>query len=187
MATVPAQITSCPPIDALRDLCAAFYALRGRWPTRSEAKVLWAGAAHETADFQRMPNNGVGGVKAGARYAGAVAIHTTHEIVGGVSRQIDQPFRAYASVRAGFFDWLVLLSTGYSKALAGAAAGDPEAYVRGLQEGWGTHAHYFTASPESYLAGVWARLRAHEALHDVPWDELTTRRVPTPPPPEDKS
>jgi hypothetical protein len=177
MAVVPAQITSCDPVTALRSFATASYVRSGRSPTRSEALVLLAGAAHETAFFTRLTNNGVAGVKGGAAWTGDVAEHVTHEIEHGERVQKTQLFRAYPSVFAGFVDWLRLLAEGYPEALKGAAQGDPEKYVAGLLKGWGRGAHYFTADPAEYLAGVWASLRRLEAFPGLPWEQCTSRRV----------
>lgn len=177
MAVVPTQVTSCTPDEALRSFAKAFFVRSGRAPTQSEAKVLLAGSALETARFQRMTNNGVAGVKASDGWRGDIAEHITHEVIGGERVTKKEPFRAYPTPFAGFVDWLRLLAEGYPEALKGAAQGDPVAYVYGLQKGWKRNARYFTADTQEYLAGVWACLRWLETL-PLPWEECTSRRVP---------
>lgn len=180
MARVESKVTSCDPLVALNELCRAFGARFGRKPLEAEAKILWAGSSHETAKFKRLPNNGVAGVKPGAGWTGDVAVHRTHEIEGGVSTPVDAEFRAYASVYDGFYDWLDLLKRGYPFALDGAAVGDVTAYVTGLQHGWGHNAHYFTADPSAYLAGVWRNLRELNTDYVVAWADITSNPGPGP-------
>ena len=177
MATVPARITHCHPIEALRDLCVAFFALFGRHPTQSEATVLWAWLGHESGLFKRMVNNGPAGLKRGSKWKGDVAIHRTHEYVKGQKVPKDEPFRAYPTVYDGCYDALSVLRNGYPEALQGAARGDVEAFVSGLLEGWGRSADYFTAPEPLYRDAVERCLAQLVKLPGIPWAELTSRRV----------
>lgn len=169
---VPSRITSCDPLFALGELVRAFEARFGRKPLEAEAKILWAGSSHETGKFKRLPNNGVAGVKPGAGWTGKVAVHRTHEVRDGVSEPVDDEFRAYDTVYDGFYDWFRLLDEGYPQALRSAEVGSVELYVEGLQQGWGRHAHYFTADPAAYLAGVWRNLRELDSDYVVAWADL---------------
>jgi hypothetical protein len=178
MAIVETKVTRHEPAAAFDAFCRAFFARNGRAPTRSEAKVLLAGAALETAFFTRCTNEGIAGVKASTSWQGDVAEHVTREFINGEWVKTKALFRAYATVYDGFADWLRLLSEGYPEALAGAAKGDPEAYVAGLLQGWGRGARYFNAPQAQYLAGVWDNLRRLEADESIPWNEGTSRRLP---------
>jgi hypothetical protein len=176
---VESRLTQCDPLIALNEMCASGEIVFRRPLTTPEAKVYFGASSHETARFTRMPNNGVAGVKPGSGWTGKVALHKTHEGAGTNRKPIEQYFRAYATARDGFFDWFArVLIPGYPEAVAGAAQGDVERYVRGLHQGWGRGAHYFTGDPGEYTAGIWREIRYLDGL-PIDWATLTTpRRVP---------
>lgn len=176
---VESRITTCDPQLALGYLCSAAESAFGRQLTMAEAKIYFGASSHEAARFTRLPNNNPAGLKPGKAWTGDVALHRTHEVKDGVSVPVDAEFRAYPTLQAGFFDcFKSVLIPGYPEAVKGAEMGDPEAYVRGLWQGWGHGAHYFTGSPDDYLAGMWREIRFLDSLA-IDWTQMTSaRRLP---------
>ena len=129
--------------------------------------VLVAQAALETGWGKHVPtaadgasSNNLFGIKAGKDWSGAQVSVPTLEYRDGVASRARASFRAYHSIAASFADYAKLISQHprYQQALA--KAGDPAAYLAGLQ-----HAGY--ATDPAYAAKVGAILGRNEFLAQV--------------------
>ena len=124
----------------------AFADTFGREPSIPEEAMLLAQSAHETAQWKKMPGWNWGGLK-GSGNLGTMSARTREGSGAGVT--VTDGFRAYTDPLAGALDWLSLLKRRYGAALAAAASGDVEAFVRGLKK-----VGYFTGDVAPYVASV---------------------------------
>ena len=132
-------------IDAMRPHAEAAARMIG-----IPANLLLAQAGLETGWGRHQPQGTDGtashnlfGVKAGARWNGAVALSSTTEYVAGALTRTVEKFRSYASYTDAFADFAKLLTGNTRYAGAVANAHDAAAYARGLQQGgYATDPHY---------------------------------------------
>ncbi len=124
-------------------------------PPRAIA-ILWAQWALETGRGQSMHGHNFGGLKGKAPDGGSSVLET-REGYGASEQTIRSRFRAYASPEAGARDYVETLAAKYPRALAGAAAGSPETFVRELER-----ARYFTGDPNAYRRNVAALVHEFE-------------------------
>lgn len=124
-------------------------------------EVLVAQAALETGWGRHLIRHGDGrsshnlfGIKADSRWDGARAIVESHEYHAGIPVIRESAFRAYDSVSESFNDYVAFLRADPRYTPALEADGDPEAFVRGLQEaGYATDPAY-----ADKVLNIWQRL-----------------------------
>jgi hypothetical protein len=79
----------------------------------------------------------------------------TTEVVHGETVHVTGRFRAFPTLAAGAADYVRLLAHRFAKAWPAVLAGDAEAFARALHD-----LGYYTASVDSYVRGMRARLQA---------------------------
>lgn len=147
------------PLDgpqAARHLAQAWRETFGKDPSARALGILWAQWALETGRGRSMHGNNFGGLKGRAPDGGS-AVLATREGFGANETRIQSRFRAYDSPEAGARDYVQTLADRYPEALAAAAKGDADGFVRGLEQ-----RRYFTADPAEYRRGIRALLGEYE-------------------------
>lgn len=106
--------------------------------------ILAAQAAHETGEGKSLSGgNNFFGIKGPGK-----TLETT-EGSGADAKRVKSSFKQYADADASATDMVSLLQRKYPDAWEALKVGDVDAYVAALKDGG-----YFTASEDSYLAGV---------------------------------
>jgi hypothetical protein len=95
-----------------------------------------------------MYNYNFAGIK-GRSPSGAVAVCRTHEVLGGKDVVIKDGFRAYSSLDEGARDYVKLMKSQFSGAMAPASRGDTVGFASALKR-----AHYYTAPEADYAQGL---------------------------------
>jgi hypothetical protein len=131
----------------------------------SAQAILTAQWAHETGHGASMYNFNFGGIK-GVGPSGLTVTQRTREGYGAHERRISDQFRAYSSPEEGAKDYVQLLLTRYSKAVAAAERGDAAGFVQGLKD-----KGYFTGDPTAYRNSIVA---IAQQVADVPGTLLET-------------
>jgi hypothetical protein len=142
--------------EAARHLARAWRETFGKDPSPRALGILWAQWALETGRGRSMHGNNFGGLK-GVGPEGGSAVLATREGFGSTETRIRSRFRAYETPEAGARDYVQTLADRYPEALAAAAKGDADGFVRGLEQ-----RRYFTADPAEYRRGIGALLREYE-------------------------
>jgi hypothetical protein len=150
--------TPLEPAQATRHLAAAWREVHGSEPSRKTLSILWAQWALETGRGSSMRGNNFGGLK-GEAPGGGSSVLWTREGFGPDEQRIRSRFRTYPTPEAGARDYVSTLSARYPEATRAAQAGDPEGFVRGLEQ-----RRYFTADPADYRRGLAALVREHDRL-----------------------
>lgn len=146
--------------DQIHDAIArALEQTRGTKPSGGLVDVLTAQACLETASGDRMFNYNFGGIK-GQSPSGATAVLTTHEVVNGQQVTIRDGFRAYASLDEGARDYVKVVQTRFSSAMAPAERGDVAGFAAALKK-----SGYYTASESDYAKGLQAMLAGSASVH----------------------
>lgn len=117
------------------------------------ADILMGQLYMETG-FRSIHNNNVGNIKAHGTlnqfWRGKVFPLLVHEYNKNKEKYyVYSLFRHYDSLKEGIGDWAALLKRRFPKAVDEAAKGNAEGFVQELK-----NRNYFTASVDSYLAGV---------------------------------
>lgn len=145
---VAPQRTPTTVSDIRAALSRAHVRVAGRPASPDLLDTLTAQVSLETARGDRMYNYNFGGIK-GASPAGTTAACMTHEVIDGKDVTVRQDFRAYESLDQGADDYVKVMRTRFSAALAPAERGDLEGYAHALKQ-----ARYYTAREGDYAAAL---------------------------------
>ena len=128
--------------------------------SQSALETGWGKKEITSADG--APSNNLFGIKAGARWKGAVAEVLTTEYLNGQPHKVMQRFRAYASHAESFADYAKLMKDNPRYAGVVAAGGDSAGFAFGLQRaGYATDPHY--ASKLTRVINTTLRLQRSQA------------------------
>lgn len=155
MAEVSPRKTQLTRAAARAAIEGAFAQVFGRSPERHELAVLLAQSEHESGAWLAMWNFNFAGVKAYRPWVDQPGhdhvMLRTREGHGAETREVREPFRAFATAELGAADWLATLNRYWPAALGEARSGSPRGFVEALVRG---ARKYFTGAPEAYAASV---------------------------------
>lgn len=154
---LPPQTNSTPELEIVRSLKAAWVNVLKTEPSINSLAVLFSQITLECGpNLKYCKNSNVGNIKSLPNDGRNWTAFRCNEIINGVNQYYDPPnpicnFRAFKTADEGFIDYIQFLAQkkNYANAWAQVIIGDPAEYVHQLKL-----SKYFTASEQSYLAGV---------------------------------
>jgi hypothetical protein len=172
---VDSTATPVSPADMWQSMTNAWYNLFGSNPTSAQLMVLMAQWGLETGNGASMIQYNVGNFKSTAGDGLDYTTFRTREVINGEDVYLDQNFKAYPDLDSGVAAYLASLappSGRFSSAWPYVLSGDLDGFAQALK-----NAGYYTASEESYAAGLHARASQFEAL-DLPDPSVDVTTTP---------
>jgi len=155
---VRAEKTPLAATDVYLALRAQWVAQVGCEPTRAQLLTLLAQVWLETGAGASSYGYNLGGIKHVPGDGHDFYQVQTHEVIGGVTKVVIQPFRSYASLSEAAGDYLHLIRTRFGYAWPSVESADLDAYAHALKT-----RGYYTADEHDYAAALHVRYKQLDA------------------------
>jgi hypothetical protein len=149
---VATERTAMTPAEVFAALKAAWSTLLPTSPVRSSVLVLLAQWSVETGGGGQSNNWNLAGIKHVPGDGHNYARYLTREVLGGKSVELDQDFRAYASLDDAALDYVRLLRNRFGYAWPAIESADLDDFAHRLRS-----RGYYTADEHDYAAALHTR------------------------------